>query len=126
MIRFRIGAAILLLLLALGLAAQAWTAAAAEPIVQALEDAQRAAQSGQWEGEEAFRQEAQRLWQTHWHLFAALADHQPMEDIDSLLAQLAAYAREQDTGAFSASAAELTRRVAAMADAQRFRWWNLL
>lgn len=126
MTRFRIGAGILLMLLAFGFGVQLWMDAACTPIAEALTASQTAARAGRWDRAEALRQEAAEGWYDHWHCFAAFADHQPMEEIDGLLAQLAVYAREQSAESYAAAAADLTRRIAAMSDAHRFRWWNLL
>lgn len=123
--RFRIGAAMLLVLLALGIWAQRWTENACTPIAGSLSEAAELAGEGSWEAAEAALDRGQRLWQESWHLTAALADHEPMEDIDALFAQLPVYAREQSED-FSSLCRELSRRIQAVADAHSLTWWNVL
>lgn len=65
-------------------------------------------------------------WQKNWHFSAAFADHEPMEEIDSLFAQLDVYLKTRQPEALSAVCAQLSRMVEAMGDAHQFTWWNLL
>ena len=70
--------------------------------------------------------QAMKQWQEHREFTAAFADHEPMEDVDCLFAQLPAYAREEDTAHFSAICAELAKRLEAVSNAHSFLWWNVL
>lgn len=124
--RFRIGAVMLLVLLAAGLWAQSRTARMAAPVTQALERAQHSALDGDWETADAMASAAFQRWQDSWRQTAALADHQPMEDIDGLMAQLPVYAAGREPLEFAALCADLSRRVTAVADAHALHWWNIL
>ena len=79
-----------------------------------------------WEQAAACAQSAKNGWQAGWNLSAAFADHEPMENIDSLFAQLETYAALRDNAAFSALCAQLARQIEAMGDAHGLTWWNLL
>ena len=70
--------------------------------------------------------QAMKQWQEHREFTAAFADHEPMEDVDCLFAQLPAYARQEDTAHFAAICAELAKRLEAVSDAYSFLWWNVL
>ena len=70
--------------------------------------------------------QAMKQWQEHREFTAAFADHEPMEDVDCLFAQLPAYAREEDTAHFAAICAELSKRLEAVSNAHSFLWWNVL
>ena len=70
--------------------------------------------------------QAMKQWQEHREFTAAFADHEPMEDVDCLFAQLPAYARQEDTAHFAAICAELSKRLEAVSNAHSFRWWNVL
>ena len=94
MTRGIIGCVILALLLAAGLGVQWAVAALQAPITGELTQAAQA------------------------------ADHQPMEDVDSLFARLPAYG--EDPTEFSACCRELARRVRAVYEAHSLTWWNLL
>lgn len=70
--------------------------------------------------------QAMKHWQEHREFTAAFADHEPMEDVDCLFAQLPAYARQEDAAHFAAICAELSRRLEAVSNAHSFLWWNVL
>lgn len=125
MTRFRIGAGILAVLLAASLWVQAAMQRIQEPVADSLERAARSAMDGNWIAAGMHLEEAQTRWEKHRRMTAALSDHTPMEDIDSLLAQLTAYAGS-DGETYAAICRELRCRVEAVADAHRLRWWNLL
>lgn len=124
MIRFRIGAFLLAALLAVSLWAQWMMGRNQAPVADALERAAQSAMEHNWIAAGMHLKEAQSRWQKHRHFTAAFSDHTPMEDIDSLLAQLTAYAGN-DGETFAAICKELRCRVEAVADAHRLTWWNL-
>ena len=70
--------------------------------------------------------QAMKQWQEHREFTAAFADHEPMEDVDCLFAQLPAYARQEDAAHFAAICAELSKRLEAVSNAHSFLWWNVL
>ena len=96
------------------------------PIAGELTQAAGAGARSDWDAARLHQETAQRGWRKYWCLTAAFADHQPMEDADSLFARLPVYAAGGDSTEFSACCRELARRVQAIADAQRLTWWNLL
>lgn len=67
-----------------------------------------------------------KQWQEHREFTAAFADHEPMEDVDCLFAELPVYAREEDAAHFAAICAELSKRLEAVSNAHSFLWWNVL
>lgn len=69
---------------------------------------------------------AQNQWQKNWHLSATFADHDPMEEIDRMFAELGVYLRTENAEVSAALCAELARAVDAMGDAHEPSWWNLL
>lgn len=124
--RFRIGVILLLTLLILGLAAQKAMQTIQLPIAGDLERAAECAAAGDWSKAKVLAARAEQNWQAHWRLTAAAADHQPMEDIDSLMAQLRIYGDAESDPDFPALCAELARRIRAMSDAHRLSFANLL
>lgn len=126
MSRFRIGIGLLIGLLILGIAVQIGTRRMQEPVAAALKRAQISAMAGDWENADAMAATAAQRWQDGWRRAAALADHEPMEDIDGMMAQLSVFAAGREEWEFAALCAELSRRVEAMADAHAFHWWNIL
>lgn len=126
MTRGIIGILLLLLLLAAGLFVQ-WTMDTLHgPITGELTQAAGAGARGDWDAARLHQETAQRGWRKCWCLTAAFADHQPMEDADSLFARLPVYAAQEERAEFSACCRELARRVRAIADTHSLTWWNLL
>ena len=126
MTRGIIGVVLLLVLLAGGMFTQ-WTMDKIQsPITQELTQAAQAGERRLWNAATLHQQTAARAWRKGWRVTAALADHMPMEDIDSLFARLPAYAAQGETAEYAAACRELARRVEAVADAHRLTWWNLM
>ena len=120
------GIVLLLVLLAVGMFVQ-WTMATLQkPITLELTQAAQAGAREDWDVARLHQEAAQRSWRKCWRLTAAFADHQPMEDVDSLFARLPVYAAQQEPAEFAASCRELARRIQAVADAHSLTWWNLL
>lgn len=124
--RFRIGMGILAGLLILGIAVQIGTRRMQEPVAAALKRAQISAMAGDWETADSLAAAAAQRWQDGWRRTAALADHEPMEDIDGMMAQLPVFSAGREAWEFAALCGELSRRVEAVADAHAFHWWNVL
>ena len=94
MTRGIIGCVILALLLAAGLGVQWAVEALQAPITGELTQAAQAAAREDWDTALLHQETAQRGWRKAWRLTAAFADHQPMEDVDSLFARLPAYGED--------------------------------
>ena len=124
--RAMIGVFLLLFLPAAGMFAQWGMETLHDPIAHDLTAAAEAAGQQDWARAEAAGQSAQRVWRKSWRVNAALADHTPMEDIDSLFARAAVYRQQRDHTEYAATCRELARRIEAMAQAHTLRWRNLL
>ena len=121
-----IGFALLLLLLAGGVLSSWCMVQWHMPLEGLLEQASQQAQAGNWQQAQGVSDEAQRHWENRWHISAAFADHGPMEEIDSLFAQLEVYEDSRDSLGYSALCRELAREVGALGEAHIPSWWNLL
>lgn len=124
--RFWFGLGILVLFLALGL----WTAWGMEhmhrPVTQQLEQAARTALEGDAETAAQQARVARDIWQQGRGLTAAVADHEPMEEIDGLFAQAEVYAHAGENTEFAAYCTRIARLVEAVGEAHRLNWQNLL
>lgn len=124
--RFWIGIALLAAFLILGL----WVAWSMnnihEPIARSLEQAADAALAGDLETGAAIAAEAQSTWDRHWRGIASAADHEPMDEIDSLFAQVQIYAQAGKAADFAAGCGRIAKLITAMGDAHAPGWWNLL
>lgn len=121
-----IGISILAVLLAGGLLVTWQMGRCHEAISEDLERAADRALAGDWKTAERLSERAEEDWEDGWNFSAAFADHEPMEDIDSLFAQLEIYRSSRDAISFAAICAQLSRQIEAMGDAHGLTWWNLL
>ena len=120
------GAALLLVLLGLGIASSVLMGIFHEPLAQSLERAADLALAENWEKSQEIVEQAQEKWEKMWHFSATVSDHGPMEEIDALFAQLEIYQKSRDPVNFAAACASLSRQIEAMGDAHEISWWNLL
>lgn len=97
-----------------------------QQIANDLKKAGRCALAENWEDAIDLAEDAFDDWEDDWRFSAAFADHEPMETIDALFAQLDTYRIARDSVSFSAICAELARQVEAMGDAHSLNWRNLL
>lgn len=123
--RFWLGFGILTTLLAVSL----WSGIAMgqlhEELAQGMEQASRAALSGNLQEGYSQAQQVQRRWQKHWKPVAVITDHEPMEEIDEVFAQTETYAQAGQTDAFAAGCARLAKLLEAAGGAHTPMWWNL-
>ena len=120
MTRFRIGVGLLIVLLAVCVLSQLRMGAIQKPIAAQVDRAQTLAAREDWPAAGAAVAEARQEWERSRTFVSALADHQPLEDIECLFAMLASYAREQEGTEFQAACADLSRRILAVKEAQEF------
>ena len=83
--RFKIGAGLLAVLLALAVGTQLGMKAAQQPVAQSLAEAMEQVQREHFPEAEALVAQARQQWDRTRTFRAALADHQCLEDIDSRL-----------------------------------------
>lgn len=124
--RLWIGIGLLLVLMGAGIFAAGAMQSVHAPVAEMLEQASRAALSEDWGSAERLSNDAERQWQQHWHGTAAMADHEPMEEIDSLFAELTVYLQSREDVHFAASCRNLSRLVKAVGEAHTINWWNLM
>ncbi len=124
--RSKIGAWLLLALLVLG-AVSAWGMGRfSRPIQNQVAQAGEAALAGDWEKAETLACQARSRWEKYRDFCAALADHEPMENIDGLFAQLEVYRQIRDGENFATVCAQLSQDTKAIGEAHSLTWWNLL
>ena len=97
-----------------------------QAIAQTLDTAALKCLDGDLKGGIALAQQAQNQWDSHWHGTASVADHEPMDEIDGLFAQLEIYGKAGLAADFATYCARLSRLVSAVGEAHSFTWWNLL
>lgn len=124
--RLWFGAALLVLFLLMGIVIFALFEKVNQPVTALLEQAARTALSPEPEAAVREAEQALALWEKSWRGIAAVSDHEPMEEIDSLFAQLPVYAGARRWPDFAAVSTRLAQLIAAIAEAQSFTWWSLL
>lgn len=124
--RLYIGIGFLAVLLAVGIGITVAFARLHEPLAEELQAAVELAEAGDWEQTEQLMAKLRSHWERCRNFTAAVADHEPLEEMEALLAQLEVYARHRDGPNFSAAASALARMAAAMAESQSLTWWNFL
>jgi len=97
-----------------------------DPISQALLRASDAALQENWEQAALHFHAAKGKWEHSRRLTATVADQMPMDEIDSLFAELAIYLQTQESPHFSATCFQLAALTRAMGEAHGINWWNLL
>ena len=124
--RLWIGFGVLAALLALGAAVSWGMDVVHRPAARQLEQAADAALAGNWQEAQRHADGAQSRWQRYRKFTASVADHTPMEEIESLFARVHICSAARDTVEFAASCAELSQKLLAMGEAHRLTWENLL
>lgn len=91
-----------------------------------LEKAAEAALKEDWGLASALYLRAEKHWQKHRNLTAALASHEPIGQIDAGFAMLKSFARCEDISSFSSTCSQLAQQLRSLPQSHSFRWWNLL
>lgn len=126
MTRLYIGIGLLIVMLVLGICLTMAFSALHEPLAQQLESAQAAAIAGDWEKAMTLAADARAQWRRFRHFTAAVADHEPLEQMDALFFRLEVLGLLREADEFASDCAELSRLATAMAESQQLTWWNLL
>ena len=124
--RVYFGAALLVILLGLGIFISFGMDRLQLPLTQKLEKAAEEALEGSFSQAVVLGQEAKTEWEQQWNITASLADHAPMDEIDGLFAQLMAYGKQSESTHYAACCRELSSLIRAVAEAHKLSWWNLL
>ena len=124
--RFWFGAGLMALMLAAGLWIGGQMNQLHQEIAASLEQAAKQVMDGDLEGGIALSQQAQKDWDSRWQTTATVADHAPMDEIDSLFAQLQIYGQAGNATDFASYCTRLSKLVAAMGEAHALSWKNLL
>lgn len=124
--RVYFGAALLVILLGLGLVISWGMDRLQLPLTKTLEQAAEEALEGSFSQGIALGEEAKTKWQRQWNITASLADHAPMDEIDGLFSQLMVYGSQEEKTHYAACCRELASLIRAVAEAHHLSWWNLL
>ena len=124
--RIWIGVVLLGVLLLGGIGTGEFMEQAHIPVARDVQQAGELVLRGQWELAQALVKRGQDRWEEKWPVTAAIADHEPMDEIDALFAQLETYEKTRDPAAYSAICAHLGSLLEALSQGHRCKWWNLM
>lgn len=124
--RLWIGVIILVILLGAGIGTTVFAVRTHTSISQELAQAAEAALRGKWKEASTRSLHAKEQWEAYRHGTAAIADHEPMEEIDDLFSQMEIYLLTRQQIAFSACCASLSVQTNAIGEAHALNWWSLL
>lgn len=124
--RLWVGAGLLLFLLVIGVFTAVSMREVHRPVSELLDQASQAALAENWAEAESLSAKAQAQWQKHWRATASVADHEPMEEIDSLFAELKIYLQSREDVHFAACCQNLSTLTMAVGEAHTINWWNLM
>ena len=124
--RLWVGVGLLLFLLGIGVFTAVSMRRVHAPVSELLAQASQAAMEEDWESAASLSGEAESKWQNHWRATASVADHEPMEEIDSLFAELKVYLQTREDVHFAACCQNLSKLTKAVGEAHAINWWNLM
>lgn len=124
--RCYVGAAVLLLLLGLGLLSSRWMDRFHTELSQNAEQAAEAALAEDWETALSLTRRARKTWEARRDFAAILADHAPLEEVDTLFSLLEAGGIAGDPVAYAEVCTRLSGVLEALAEDQELSWANLL
>lgn len=124
--RLWLGVGILAAVLVLGLLLTFGMDAIHKEISDNMTQAAQAALAENWEAAQTQAAKAQKSWQSWRHFVAAFADHEPLEEMDRLFAELSVYRSQQLVPEYAAVCLCLARQAEAIGESHSFNWWHLL
>lgn len=124
--RIRFGAVLLITLLVLGFWSGNFMERTHFSQVEQLNRAAELALEGNWAAAQQRTGTARREWNKNRTLIAALTDHEPMDQVEGLFAQLDVFVRQQDAVSYSSTCLYLARQLEAMGKSHSLSLENLL
>ena len=124
--RLWLGVGLLLVLLAAGITVTRVMDNIHTPISEKMAQAAEAARTDDLEKANLLIGQAKSDWDRCRNFSAAVADHEPMEQIDGLFAAAQLYGILHENEDCAAACARLAALTQAMGESHSFTWWNLL
>lgn len=124
--RIWIGIGLLAVMLVAGIWVSEYMDHTHSAIAEDLDRASRLMMQHQWEGANSLTARARKSWEDRRSITACFAEHEPLDEIDGIFAQLEIYAADRDEVACSASCVYLSQRLRALGKCHKFTLWNLL
>lgn len=81
---------------------------------------------GDWSGATEKMNKSQRQWDTYRRFWASFTDHEPVEQVQTLLLQIELYRKEQREVEFASACRALSRVAENIEESHSLRWWSVL
>ena len=91
-----------------------------------LTQAAELARQENWQEATAVVGDARARWEKHRYTTAAFTEHAPLEQMDTLFAELEIYAKEQLSTEYAVVCIQLSRLAEAVEESLSLKWWSLL
>lgn len=124
--RLWIGVGLLLAMLLSGILVTEFMERTHNPDAKDLKRAAQLAMEDEWDKAEALTTRVQKSWDKRHHWTASFADHEPIEEVEGLLAQLKVYGELRDVTAFSGTCVQLAKCMEALGECHSLNFWNLM
>ena len=124
--RLWIGVVLLGIMLAGGIGMLLFSHSFYDEFSETLESAADAALSGQWSEAEKLSRQATMQWRRHHRFIASFTDHEPIEDVESLLRKLELYQNTQLPVDFADTCRTLGQLCKAIDESHSLNWWSVL
>lgn len=123
--RIWFGAVLLVVLLILSIGSSTFMERTHLPLAEDLSRAAALAMEENWPAAQELASGVRRSWEKKQPIVAALADHQPMDHIEGLFAQLNIFADSQDAASFASTCMYLARQLEALGKSHKLDLQNL-
>ncbi len=124
--RMWLGAALLVAVLIISQFAAAKMEKIHSPEAENLKQAAEHAMQNDWNKARNLAQKANASWEKMRRVTASVSNHQPMDSIDALFAELEIYGQARDSLSFSGTCVHLAELLQALGQEHSLNWWNLL
>lgn len=126
MSRLWIGIGIMVVLLAAGIVFLCLSNDFYQDITADLEQAGQAAMDDNWQTAGQKMRESQKKWHRYRRFLSAITDHEPVEEMDSLFAQLQLYEQRRLNVDFAVICQSLSHLAEAIDESHNLKWWSIL
>lgn len=126
MLRLWIGIGILAILLAMGIGLLWGSGVFFEELSQDLQQAGDFALAGNWQAAGEKVEKSREKWEAYRPFWASFTDHEPVEQMQNLFAQLELYRTRQLEVEFAAVCRNLVHVAEAIDESHSLRWWSVL
>lgn len=126
MLRLWIGIGILAILLAMGIGLLWGSGVFFEELSQDLQQAGDFALAGNWQAAGEKVEKSREKWEAYRPFWASFTDHEPVEQMQNLFAQLELYRTRQLEVEFAAVCRNLVHVAEAIDESHGLKWWSVL